>query len=91
MAKLAVTRTVWGLTGVRTEKLIQACGREGGDQDQTLAVRTKRSKGSRDPQGKDKLSEGTELRKAGVLVGCHVDGDNFGGLVRKVKVGLAKF
>lgn len=83
MANLAITRTVQGLTGVRTERPIQACGREGSDQDQTLAMKAKRSKGNnRDPQGKEKVSEGTELRKAGVLVRCQVDWDNFGGLGR---------
>lgn len=52
---LVIPRTVWGLRGIRTERPVRPEGERMVTRTKLLVVKTKRSKGGRDPQGKDKF------------------------------------
>lgn len=74
------------MTGVRTQRPVQAPGRKGGDEVQTWAVKAKRYKEGRGPEGKN-VSEGAEVKTALQSPGGGGEGqvgrDNLGGLGRK--------
>lgn len=72
------------MTGVRTQRPVQALGRKGGDEDQTWAVKVKRYKEGRGPEGKN-VSEGAEVKTSLQSPGGEgqVGRDNLGGLGRK--------
>lgn len=72
------------MTGVRTQRPVQAPGRKGGDEVQTWAVKAKRYKEGRGPEGKN-VSEGAEVKTALQSPGGEgqVGRDNLGGLGRK--------
>lgn len=80
------------MTGVRTQRPVQALGRKGGDEDQTWAVKVKRYKEGRGTEGKN-VSEGAEVKTALQSPGGGGSGGQgqFGRPRQEVVVSLTKF